>query len=59
MYNLTEYSDKYSDTSGSLWNFKKDEIDNNANLTKDHNAPSLKYKANFIGNTETIGTKKK
>ena len=24
MYNLTEYSDNYSDTSGSLWNFKKD-----------------------------------
>ena len=23
MYNLTEYSDNYSDTSGSLWQFKK------------------------------------
>ena len=24
MYNLIEYSDNYSDTSGSLWNFKRD-----------------------------------
>ena len=24
MYNLIEYSDIYSDTSGSLWNFKRD-----------------------------------
>ena len=26
MYNLTEYSDNYSDTSGSLWQFKKTNI---------------------------------
>ena len=26
MYNLIEYSDNYSDTSGSLWQFKRDEI---------------------------------
>ena len=44
MYNLTEYSDNYSDTSGSLWNFKRDEITNNANMTNDDNAPSFKYK---------------
>ena len=25
MYNLIEYSDNYSDNSGSLWNFKRDE----------------------------------
>ena len=24
MYNLIEYSDNYSDTSGSLWDFKRD-----------------------------------
>ena len=29
MYNLIEYSDNYSDTSGSLWDFKRDEIVNN------------------------------
>ena len=57
MYNLIEYSDNYSDTSGSLWNFKRDEIINNADVTNDNNAPSFKYKASIIGNTENNGTK--
>ena len=57
MYNLIEYSDNYSDTSGSLWNFKRDEIINNANVTNDDNASSFKYKANLIGNTQNNGTK--
>ena len=56
MYNLIEYSDKYSDTSGSLWQFKRDEITNNADVSND-NAPSFKHKANLIGNTENNGTK--
>ena len=58
MYNLIEYSDNYSDTSGSLWQFKRDEIINNADVTNDNNAPSFKYKASIIGNTENKGTKK-
>ena len=29
MYNLIEYNDNYSDTSGSLWQFKRDEIEGN------------------------------
>ena len=33
MYNLIEYSDNYSDTSGSLWQYKRDEIINNADVT--------------------------
>ena len=57
-HNLIEYSDNYSDTSGSLCNFKRDEIINNANVTNDNNASSFKYKASLIGNTETNGTKK-
>ena len=57
MYNLIEYSDNYSDTSGSLWDFKRDEIVDNADMTNDNNAPSFNYKANLIGNTETNGTK--
>ena len=56
MYNLIEYSDNYSDTSGSLWQFKRDEIVNNADVSND-NAPSFKYKASLIGNTEANGTK--
>ena len=41
MYNLIEYNDNYSVTSGSLWSFKRDEIDNNENVTNDDNAPSF------------------
>ena len=59
MYNLNEYSDHYSDTLGSLWNFKRDEINNNANVTNDDNAPSFKYKANLIGNTVADGANRK
>ena len=57
MYNLIEYSDNYSDTSGSLWNFKRDKIINNADVTNDNNSPSFKYKASIIGNTENNGIK--
>ena len=57
MYNLIEYSDNYSDTSGSLSDFKRDEIVDNANVTNDDNAPSFKYKASIIGNAENNGTK--
>ena len=39
MYNLTEYSDNYSDTSESLWQFKRDEQNMNnedpVNVTTD------------------------
>ena len=56
MYNLVEYSDNYSDTSGSLWHFKRYETTNNADVSND-NAPSFKYKANLIGNTEVNGPK--
>ena len=57
MYNLIEYSDNYSDTSRSLWQFKKDKIITNADVTNDNNAPSFKYKASIIGDTENNGTK--
>ena len=52
MYNLIEYSDNYSDTSGSVWQFKRDEIINNADVTNNN-----KYKACIIGDTENNGTK--
>ena len=43
MYNLIEYSDNYSDISGSLWQFKKDQqpINNNGafiNLTTENSS---------------------
>ena len=37
MYNLIEYNDNYSDTSGRLWQLKRDEVpNNNADLTIDN-----------------------
>ena len=52
MYNLIEYSDNYSDTSGSLWQFKRDEIEEDVDLTLDanhipNNSSSFKYKSKF------------
>ena len=38
MYNVIEYSDNYSNTSASLWQFKRDELnvnDINTVLTND------------------------
>ena len=31
MYNMLEYSDNYSMKSGSLWNFYRNEVNDNAN----------------------------
>ena len=57
MYNLIEYSDNYSDTSESLWNFKRCEIINNADVINDNNTPSVKHKASLTGKRENDGTK--
>ena len=52
MYNLTEYSDNYSNTSGSLWQFTRDESPLNNNVNPDdvsvNNSSSFKYKSNFF-----------
>ena len=42
MYNLIEYCDNYSDGSGSLWRFTRDDVVNNAGVTNNYNAPSFK-----------------
>ena len=52
MHNLIECSGNYSDTSESLWGFKRDEIVGNADVTNNDNAHSFKYKASIIGNTD-------
>ena len=54
MYNLIKYSGNYSYTSGSLWQFKRDEQPKNnnrasINLTTE-NSSSFKYKLRLIGN---------
>ena len=51
---MIEYSDNYSDTSESLWQFERDEIADNANVTV-ANSSSFKYKSNFVGNTDSNG----
>ena len=56
MYNLIEYSDNFSDTSGSLWQFKRDEVpNNNADLGIDNNGvfsfQSVIYKAALVEKT--------
>ena len=51
LYNLIEYSDNYSHTSGSLWQFKRDEVPaDNADLSI-NNSQSFKYKAALLGKT--------
>ena len=54
MYNLIEYSSDYSETTGSLWFYSKDEANNfNNNITNTNNFKSFKYKAKLLGNTVT------
>ena len=58
MYNLIGYSDNYSDTTGTLWQFRRDEIERDANITI-NDASSFRYKANLIGNTDVDGANRK
>ena len=46
MYNLLEYSDNYAKTSGSLWQYYRDEPNNNLEHSK-----SFKSKIKIIGKT--------
>ena len=46
MYNLLEYSENYSMTSGSLWNYYRDEVNVDENVNDNAN--------NKINNTKTI-----
>ena len=49
MYNLLEYSDNYSDSSGSLYQFKRDEPPpNNGNVSVDTSS-SFKCKSKLLG----------
>ena len=53
MYNLIEYSDNYADSSGSLYQFKRDKspinyAGNPNNVTLD-NSTSFKFKASLLG----------
>ena len=59
MYNLIEYSDNYSDTSGVLWQFKRDEVPANNTDLSINNPQSFKYKAVLEGKTKTFSDQKR
>ena len=52
MYNLIEYSDNYSKTSGSLWQYCRDKPSNQL-----VNSKSFKSEIKIIGNTPAAGNK--
>ena len=59
MYNLIEYNDNYSDTSGSLWQFKRDKTEEDVDLTVDdnhisNNSSSFKCKSSLPANRNHI-----
>ena len=51
MYNLLEYSKNYKKTTGSLWNYYRDEPSDPLSS----NSKSFKYKTSITGNTSNIG----
>ena len=53
MYNLIEYSDNYSKTWGSLWQYDRD--DPNDNLAE---SESFKYKIKITSKTPAVGNTK-
>ena len=59
IYNLLEYSKYYSKTSGSLWNYYRDELTDETNdkngLNKNViNSKSFKYKTSITGITYNV-----
>ena len=53
MYNLTEYSDNYSEPSGSLWQYYKDEPNDDI-----ADSESFKFKIKITGKTPPDGNTK-
>ena len=51
MYNLLEYSKNYRKTTGSLWNYYRDEPSNPLSS----NSESFKYKTSITWNTYNVG----
>ena len=54
MYNLKKYSSNYSEVTGSLWFYSKDESTKfNNNIENTDNLKLFKFKARLWGNTVT------
>ena len=61
MYNLLEYSKNYSKTTGSLWNYYRDEPNRGANNNINHSikdSKSFDYKTSTTGKLEGNKTEK-
>ena len=63
MYNLVKYSDAYTKTSGSLWQYCRNEptLDNNGNTidfpANNNKSTSFNFKQQIKGQTGNGGTK--
>ena len=63
MYNLVKYSDAYTKTSGSLWQYCRNEpaLDNNGNAidfpANNNKSTSFNFKQQITGQTGNGGTK--
>ena len=56
MYNLLEYSSKYSNMTGSLWFYSKDEANKfNGDIEDTNNFKSFQYKAKLLEKTIADG----
>ena len=56
---MIEYNDNYSDTSETIWQYKKDEIEEDVDLIIDanyipNNSLSFKYKSSLITNRNGV-----
>ena len=55
-HNLIEFSLNYSETTGILWFYSKDEATNfNADIKNNEEFKSFKFKTKLLGNTEADG----
>ena len=57
-YNLIKYSDNYSHTSGSLWQFRRDEVPANNADSCINNSQSFKYKSVLVEKTKDFADQK-
>ena len=61
MYNLLEYSKNYRKTTGSLYNYYRDELDDDTDLNNHPNnnvvsSSAFQYKSKLLGNTYNVNS---
>ena len=57
MYNLTEYSDNYQDSSATFYQYKRDELPeaNVIDYLTANNSSYFKYKISLLGDRNVVG----